>query len=205
MQTLANQLPSHQPIIFMDFDDVINLYESTNKYFSENKHLLPGYIQKTTIHVQTSGIQENYKLKWSAELTRKLMTLKQNNPYTWVWLTTWLNHTNTLDQTLKITSDYTAEWDAYPKTTGWIKLDQQQTEQHRNQEKLDYILDFTDKHPHTPFVWVDDSATKLWENKYLQNPNQPRLIITPQPKQGINLQQLNTIETFIKTHTTPKN
>lgn len=201
MKTLAEDLPTTHPVVFMDFDDVLNIF-SSNSHYKRNHKTLPGYRRKTSVYVEEAGVGLSFTLKWSAELVRKLMSLKTEHPYTWVWLTTWMNHTDKLNSTLQLTTDYTAEWDAYPKRVGgWAwggasGLSNEQLHAHRNKAKLDYVLDYIEANPGAPFVWVDDSATQLWDEKYL-TVETPHLIITPTELDCFTLQHLDELTEFL--------
>lgn len=192
--TLPYNLPGERLTAFWDFDDVLNVHGNSNNLRKKHSKLLPGHMRKHDVYAEeVYGGKGWFSLLWSSELTRKLNLLKETHPHTWVWLTTWVNHTKTLDKVLNLNSDFTAEWNAYPTA----RMTDDELDLFRDKAKLDTVLAFHRANPATPFLWVDDSATKLWSDKFLVNPDTPHLVLTPDFRFGVSLADLDAITAFV--------
>ena len=191
--TLPNDLPANRPVVFWDFDGVYNWHGTSRNQRKKNQNLLPGYNRRVALYVEDGSLKSWFDVEWSAELVNKVKTLHADTNTTWVWLTTWLNHTHKVDNTLNVTSDYTADWDAYPQG----RFTDEQIEAYRNEQKLKYVTAFTTRNPDTPWVWVDDSATNLWTPQLNEQATAPHLVLTPDEKWGVNLEELNQLTDFL--------
>ena len=189
--------------VFMDFDDVIN-WHGTSRNQLKKYGDMPGYWRKADIPLKDrtvggwgsgwSSYQRWVTVEWSSELVRKLMDLKDETGYVWRWLTTWVDETTKLDSALSIKSDGYVDWDAYPSPPV------SDISAYRCARKLEVVLDFIKNNPDTPFVWVDDEATKLWTPELDAKVTAPHLIVTPVAKYGIVRHELNKISDFIRKH-----
>ena len=186
---------SKLPVVFFDFDGVFNwagASRSKRKKYAD----APGYWKKTSIWVDDNKVKGWFEVEWSAELTEKLNVLKVEHPFSWVWLTTWVNHTAKLDQLLDVKSDDTLIWDAYPDKE-LLKNFSGDITQFRATEKLKTVLDWVNSNPDTPFVWVDDEATSLWTDELDAKTLAPHLIVTPLADYGLVGYELTKITEFI--------
>ncbi len=177
------------PVMFMDFDGVLNFEGSRNM---RRKHKdAPGYLRRASVYVNGW-----LNLNWSAELVRKLNLLKTEFPYKWVWLTTWTGYTHMLDGKLGVNPDDAVVWD--PGTFS-LYVDDSVVANHRNSAKLKEVLDWVDNNPDTPFVWVDDQATVLWTPEVAAKVTAPHMVVMPNADLGLTLTDLNNIKTFLST------
>lgn len=193
--TSPNSLPDTggTPVVFWDFDGVFNFDASRNQINKYRDKLnLPGHLKRAdVVTVLGPGYPKMWlTLNWSDETIRTLTSLKDTVPYYWVWLTSWVEDTHTLDTTLNVTSDATLLWDPNPPA-GADLVD------YRNNAKHDALLMFHKTHPTTPFAWVDDTATTLWDPANLTHPT-PHLVLTPDSKYGVTRTHLDQLTSFLK-------
>ncbi len=181
------------PVIFFDFDGVINVDSATDKVrkpdvFKPNRKE-PLYIQKETWGGWGSYTGEWHLLQWSEQLIQQLTELKEETGYYWVWLTTWTQHTRKLDGLLKTPSDLTIEWEGVTPSHRY-----NDPLSRRNQQKLETVKLFKETHPDVPTVWVDDEAT------ILHKANTPNLLtVTPNPVSGLQDEHVEVMRDFLRT------
>lgn len=178
-----------KPVIFMDFDGVLNFFATKNDYRQYDDTF--GQLQNLEVHAEG----QSWGLKWSAELVHKLMMLKQEHNYEWHWLTTWAKDTNILDKTLKISSTMSVDWEPYPTGLLLRKMNMSMNS-YRNAVKLDNVLTFASAAT-APFVWVDDEATRLWTPELTELVEVPHLIIRPSGNYGLVKYDVAKIEKFL--------
>jgi len=177
------------PILFLDFDDVVNTFASRNAYRS-NKSAL-GYLKRTDVYVD--GIF--YPVNWSAELVMKMNAAKSDFGFTWLWLTTWKsNAVNYVDPKVGTRSDGFIDWDADggmdSRTPSDVVSDT------RDSRKYAALLAHLANNP-APFVWIDDSATlKYNKDDFVGDLDVPHLVITPDAKFGMLRHDLDAMVSF---------
>jgi hypothetical protein len=186
-------------VMFMDFDGVLNWHGTSRNQMKKYADAF-GYWRRNDVPLSTgatggwASYQQWQRIEWSDELVTKLMSLKDETGYVWRWLTTWIDETAKLDVIMNIKSDGYVDWNPYPnppvKDIGSYRCDR----------KLEVILDFIKTNPDTPFVWVDDEATKLWTPELDSATKAPHLIVTPWEKYGIVGHEFNKIVEFVKTN-----
>jgi hypothetical protein len=178
-----------KPVLFMDFDGVLNFFGSRNHYRNHNKF---GYLKRGSVNISTGDVAGGwgsfssyyhlYTINWSAELVRKLTAVNVD----WVWLTSWNKHTYKLDDLLEITiPTSTLDWDS-----------DSASKDHTHPAKYVALKDYMKANPR-PFIWVDDSATVHF------NPDDfdvPYLLVVPNEDLGLTPDDLAKITDFVATH-----
>ena len=180
----------NSPILFLDFDDVVNHFSSRNAYRS-NKSTL-GYLKRLTLYIDG----KDYSVNWSAELVKKLNDAKDKYGFTWLWHTTWKsNAVKHVDPKLGTNSDGFIDWDA----DGGIPKDapSDDVDDIRDSRKYAAMLAYVSANP-APFVWIDDSATlKYNSDDFVGVLDVPHLVITPDAKFGMLRHDLDAMLAFL--------
>lgn len=175
-----------KPVLYLDFDGVVNFSASRSKYTKHSD--TPHRLGRASVFVDKSWCD----LNWSRELVYKLNSLKDDTGFNLLWLSTWLGHTASVEATLGLKSDGFLDWDAESNLP--LKLDELILE--RDNRKYD-VLKINVANRGMPFVWVDDSATKLFNPKDF-NPLPPHLVLTPDEDYGLTRSDLSAIDTFMR-------
>lgn len=176
---------STKPVLYLDFDGVVNFFASRSKY---SKHAdTPHYMARGSVYADNNW----YSLNWSKELVRKLNSCKDDTGFHWVWHTTWLNHTSKVDDMLGTRSDRFLAWDAHSK----LPYNNDVANLLRDRRKYDALK--TDFASHgNPFVWADDTATKLFNKDDFGDT--PHLVLTPDPLYGLLKSDLLALDSFMR-------
>jgi len=174
--------------VFMDFDGVLN-FEGSRNQMRKNPDA-GGYLRRATLFENGVG----YGLNWSAEVVRKLMELKETTGYMWVWVTSWTGLTYRLDWFLDVKSDLDLVWNPDPPVRAWSSYSDSEVGEYRKHAKLQVLELFMVDKPDAKFVWVDDEATVLWKPGLFK---QDSLAVTPNPKFGLTLPELEVMKTFL--------
>jgi hypothetical protein len=179
-----------QPILFLDFDGVINFSATVAAYQSELAGL--GYVRHTTIPCNGT----DWIVRWSAELVRSLNSLKRDTGFEWQWLTTWLGASvDLVDEALGTRSDGYLRWD--PDSDLSAAHDPNAV---RNARKYQALVRKVRLRP-APFVWVDDAATPEFKpSDFTGELDVPYLLVAPAEDFGIVREHLAQIEEFMRTN-----
>jgi len=179
-----------RPVLFLDFDDVVNLFGSRTAH-RKNRSAL-GYLRKVDMYVGGRF----YSVNWSSELVRKLNAAKDKYGFEWLWLTTWVdNAPRYVDFHLGTRSDGFVDWDV----DGGIALSASTAvvENVRSNRKYAALLDNLRANPR-PFVWVDDSATAKYNpDDFVGDLDVPHLVVTPDARYGIDANDLSRVLEFL--------
>lgn len=187
--------------VFFDFDGVFNWHGTSRSAYRKNKDAL-GYVRKVDVYVPADNVTGGwssaaprgnwYTLDWSAELVKKLLDLRADYPFTWEWLTTWVGNTDKINKNLGITDTTTAFW--VPDPVGMARMNDDALQNYRDTSKLAVVRAWVQDNPGVPFVWVDDTATKLWDTDFA---SAPHLVITPDEKYGMTKPDLDAFTSFV--------
>ncbi|MDR3352454.1 MAG: hypothetical protein LBO00_05510 [Zoogloeaceae bacterium] len=168
-----NEARMPEIVFIMDFDGVIN-YSGTTGYYQEKNDF--GALMQERLRAGDIC----YEVFYSNEMLRKLKAFQRAVRAKWLWLTTWQNHTEVLDQALCLRSNETLVNDG------------------SDAGKLACLLDFVRTHPDVAFVWIDDTAAPLFDEARFTLGN-PHLVIAPDGKIGLNRNNLKTLKAFLET------
>jgi hypothetical protein len=165
-----------KPVLYMDFDGVLNFFGSRSAYTKRSN--APGYLRRNSVYdIETNSW---YGLNWSAELVRKLGELDAD----WLWLTSWREKAPALlDPALQVASVGSLDWD-FSEATGW-----------NHDLKWLALLADQDANPR-PFVWVDDEATRAFDETALLV-KVPYLLVKPDPNFGMTRADLDNVREFL--------
>lgn len=190
IKEFSNDLLKKKPIIYLDFDGVINFFNSRSNYI-KNKDTF-GYLRRATVTVPGArgGEDTSYELNWAAELLRALSLLDVDI----IWLTTWREHTPILERFM--------QWDKPVGYNHWggggAWGDSQLSGD--SSKKLEAIIEHQTFFP-SPFIWLDDEAPKhYYANEFMANilkNTAPHLIIMPEEKYGIVKPEFAAIVDFL--------
>lgn len=163
-----------KPILYCDVDGVINIASRRAKGVMVNT------IRRSIPTVEKVFPQVPIRFRWNEAITTGLAEL----PVRFIWLTTWnYQAVHLLEPLLGIKSE----------SVLYYKM---QLNEFRNQKrKYDLLKEHQASNP-TPFIWVDDVATKRYDpSHWLTHSN--RLIIQPNPKLGVTDNHLQEIKSFL--------
>lgn len=174
------------PVLFSDFDGVWNFMAPLKDY-----HQMPHAYQKTSKAFVTA-FYKRWELNWSDQLVKETLALKEDTGFTFEWVTSWTGYTDIIDQTLGITSDCCHYWE--PENTDH---DFPSKEAYYDNEKLKAVTASICTNPR-PFVWLDDTATKLWTEAMSSKMSVPHLVITTSLSTGLNIKEFKKIAKFMQ-------
>lgn len=187
--TGASDLPS--PVILMDFDGPINFFSSRSKYRKRGD--VHGYLKRVSVNVDRGW----FDINWSAELVKKLMDAKKSTGSTWLWHSSWNDYAHILNHHLGIDSDGVVDWDAWTDVN--LRASDDVINDIRHARKYAAVVKLIHDNPR-PFVWVDDTATVLFNPNDFADLNVPYLIVDPKEDVGITKFELNKITSFLTTY-----
>lgn len=162
-----------KPYFFCDFDGVLNVFPYEQEYTGPKlngmwdpagndpknwkiteiepdptKHFV--WDEETTVpHI--SYPDKTLRLRWSSELINNIKALIESDTVTFMWLTTWNEHTVGLNKIL-----------GFPEETPFLRWWPRGLSDYSQSGKGNYLLKHMEKTNDTisPFIWVDDVATK---------------------------------------------
>lgn len=195
-----------KPILFADFDGVINAFIYDDRIVSEDTH----FALDTVDYAVSLG--KKYTLNFSSELVNQFRDLIVDDAVKWLWLTTWRDEAVTNLNPVLGFPEGKAGYLPWQDTT--ISTTNPQIGKYFGLN--DYILEQEDRGlllPGTPIIWVDDVATmgfadlsetdiqRLQNNPYPQPMfHYPTLIIKPDMRWGISRAEMQQIHDFIEHH-----
>lgn len=166
--------------IYCDIDGVFNVYHNNEKLTKTIvKRKLPSvgsYLPKIPL-----------PFKWYEDISNVFIEriLTKHSPYLH-WLTTWNQ------DAISIVEPLTGI-----KSSGYIEYRMTLKETATQAYKYDLLKEHQRKRP-TPFIWIDDIATKNYkEQDWSDHPK--HLVIKPSTKYGLTLKDIETMENFIAT------
>lgn len=174
-QNAASQAPEKLPVLYLDWDGVVNFFGSRTQYL---KHSGLGYVRRGSasplpyeLSFDSYGLKRGpFPLNWSAELLRKLAAL----PVEIAFLSTWRHSFPAL---LRAT-----QWEL----EGYRVLDW--TDGPRGSEhsgKVPALLADQLAAPR-PFIWADDEAHRFYGPvERAQLSSVPQLLLEPQESLGL--------------------
>lgn len=161
------------PAFYCDVDGVLNIrsrHIPTNSLFR----------QRVVRRVPFVGVPVRLFLTVNLEVVESLTQL----PVDWFWLTSWNHTVQNLEEALKVTSAGIIPF--------WLKV----KDVGREQGKYRLLKKHQTVNP-SPFIWVDDVATKNYDPDDWVNHPYPHLVIQPSPKTGLTLEQVEQIKFFL--------
>ncbi len=175
---------AHRPVLFIDFDGVLNFTGSVARYRETPGAL--GDVRETALSVG----QFSFRIQWSAELVRELADLKERAPFDWLWLTTWREHAVAqVDPALGTPSDGYVPWSSGAVSMPWADS--------ASSRKYDALMETLSVNPR-PFVWVDDTATPAYDAAdFVGDLDVPHLVVAPSTDVGLLCPDVDAIAAFL--------
>lgn len=164
--------------IYCDVDGVFNVYHNSEKL---NKIIVKRKLPSLGLYLPKIPLP----FKWYEDISNDFVNriLSKHSPYLH-WLTTW-NH-----DAITIVEPLTGI-----KSTSYIEYRMTLKETTTQAYKYDLLKNHQRNNP-TPFIWIDDIATKNYkEQDWLEHPK--HLVIQPSTKYGLTLENIETMERFI--------
>jgi hypothetical protein len=170
---------------YCDFDGVINFFGSRNKY-GKHKDVF-GYVKRNS--------RMDHNIDWSAALASKMNSLRNLYGYDFVWHSSWTRDMmSVFGPLVDITADDFLDWDA-DSGFSYISTPVPVINALRDARKYAKLLDVIAADPH-PFVWVDDTATGLYNPDDFTGFGIPHLIIKTDGDVGLTKTDFAAITDF---------
>lgn len=190
MRYADSMTSSPRPVLYMDFDGVLNFFGSRTAHRKLSGGL--GHLRRGDVWAAKAadgelkptefGGSHSFELNWSGELVRKLRALNTD----WLWLTSWkADAPKFLDPRLDVVSDGWLDWE-YSAASGW-----------NHALKFNALLVDQDANPR-PFVWLDDEATGAFDADAFLTPV-PHLVLRPSELVGLTMGDLLEVIDFVNT------
>lgn len=208
----ANRTTGNTPIIYLDFDGVLNAFPDRDMMKRGGQEWLMTKAREndprhdiydldkafhldgnTRIHIPHKS---SYRIRWSRELSDNFKELMESGMVDARWLTTWQPYTQKLNATLGWDESFidTVQWYNKETLTGLYtgKLDT---------VRQSMVAEGMKPDP-TPIVWVDDDECDAYNVKKIvdslpANQNIRLLMIRPNPCIGISRRQYDIIKDFV--------
>lgn len=140
--------------LFLDFDDVVNIEGWLKPKYRHRRAPLEDRLGETrSASVPNGGF--SYRICWFEGVVDYFRLLQEQGVNV-RWLSTWEAETSKLAAPLGWHAGY-IPWDTYIRKAISVK----DIENGRNARKLAAVKEVTEQEG-LPFVWVDDTATTLW-------------------------------------------
>lgn len=213
-----------KPILFCDFDGVINqfpyLYKRVSNDFEREEFINAG-LEVLQVGSDVWALQRNvcdkekffapdgrfvakaengeFLISYSSEMVERLRRLIVSDAVEFVWLTTWRQYTDRLNEEL-----------GFPDIVSWLPW-QQRMSDYNHMGKGHAISYWFEDHPEfadRKWVWLDDVATSRFSNWNedegfvepsftLDNVNSNCLILDTDDMWGLSRAQFDKIESFV--------
>lgn len=173
--TSPTAIPSLPINFYCDIDGVLNIPRRTYRGQSLSKTVfmkLPTFGRFLT--------KVPLRINWQEEVTSSLASL----PVHFVWLTAWNNQATKIWEPL--TGIVSREVLHYNFTL---------KEYRNHKSKYELLKNHQISNP-SPFIWVDDIATKKYDPTHWET-HADHLVITPDPKYGLTTDHMLNIQAFI--------
>lgn len=182
--------------LFCDFDGVINRFAlpanvpAMEGSFDDNK--------KTRISVDEYGLRNNYTIRYSRRVVSFFKDLIEAHPDTFIWVTSWANHTHKLDRLLGVPPQE------------WLNIYEYFAYENNRRKHLaldEYFKNNTDSV--SAYIWLDDEATQGYANVDASGntveplskiSDLPSLVIQTDDRYGLVEKHLTQISEFLKIH-----
>ncbi len=175
-QTQPVLISSEQVTLYCDIDGVLNI---AGKEFADT---ITKRIFRKVPSVGRFLFPVPVKLSFRKGITDAMSLL----PVKWVWLTTWNKYAGKLEKHSGVKSHETILYHMHIWETG-------------RQKRKYALLQAHQKANPTPFIWIDDVATKYYKEKdWVGQPD--HLIIRPDHKFGITEEHIASMREFVEKH-----
>lgn len=165
-----------KPILYCDVDGVINIASRRAKGVMVNT------VRRSIPTVEKLFPQVPIRFRWNESITDSLAEL----PVRFIWLTTWnYQAVQLLEPLLGIKSES-------------VLFYKMQLNEFRNQRRKYELLKAHQAENPSPFIWLDDVATRFYNPEHWDEAVN-RLVIQPNPKQGVTKEHLQRIDSFLTT------
>ena len=154
---------------FFDFDDVVNIDQFQKPKYRHRLAPMEDRLGELQSAIVSMGGGLGERIQWFDGVIDYMRSLQERNVNV-RWLTTWEKETRRLAQPLGIALDF-LPWDTHISKA----LNQTEITMGRDARKLEVVKTVTAAEG-LPFLWAEDSATKLWKPEDFSVPSLGTLV-----------------------------